>query len=141
MPGKARVCGRAPAPGATGRGAGDGVALACGTALPAVLAGGCVGGDPVPVALALVVLALVAGGDGAGEPAPHPASRAAVTSRTVMRSAAASGGRRDNLMPSLRHVASGSECSRDYCTARPGMSVGQGTMGGWQQSHPRPGAS
>src|SRR5271166_2741584 len=98
VPGKAPVCGRAPAPGATGRGAGDGVALACGTALPAVLAAGSVGGDPVPVVLALVVPALVAGGDGAGEPAPDPASRAAVTSRTVVRSAAASGGRRDNLI-------------------------------------------
>ena len=128
VPGRAPVCGRAPAPGATG-GAGGGVALACGTALPAVLAGGSVGGDPVPVVLALVVLALVvlalvvlalvAGGDGAGEPAPHPASRAAVTSRTVVRSAAASGGRRDNLIiVHSRHVASGSECSRDYCTRR-----------------------
>ena len=136
MPGKVRVCGRVPAPGATGREAGDGVALACGTALPAVLAGGCVCGDMVPVALALV-----AGGDGAGEPAPHPASGVAVTSRVAVRSAAASGGRRDNLIivtpprrvwfrvqPRLLHHPAG-------------MSVGQGTMGRWQQSHPRPGAS
>src|SRR5208282_1538994 len=88
VPGKAPVCGRAPAPGATGREAGDGVALACGTALPAVLAGGCVCGDAGPVALALV-----AGGDGAGEPAPHPASGVAVASRAAVRSVAASGGR------------------------------------------------
>jgi hypothetical protein len=70
------------------------VALACGTALPADLAGGCVCGDPVSV-----TLALVAGGDGAGEPAPHPVSRAAVTS------AAATGRCRDNLIPPPRHVA------------------------------------
>src|SRR6266702_1616041 len=52
--GKAGVCGRAPAPGATGRDAGDAVALACGVALPAgaaVLAG-C---DPVIGTLALAV--------------------------------------------------------------------------------------
>src|SRR5271166_5736215 len=104
--GKARVCGRAPAPGATGREAGDGVALACGTALPAGRAGGCVCGDLVSVALALV-----AGGVGAGEPVPHPASRAA------MMSAAASGTRRDHPMKSPATSRSRSECSRDYCTA------------------------
>src|SRR5271157_825012 len=104
--GKVRVCGRAPAPGATGREAGDGVALACGTALPAGRAGGCVCGDLVSVALALV-----AGGVGAGEPVPHPASRAA------MMSAAASGTRRDHPMKSPATSRSRSECSRDYCTA------------------------
>ena len=107
MLGKARVCGREPAPGATGKAAGDGVALACGTALPAVRAGGGVDGDPVSVALALA-----GDGDGeeAGEPAPHPVSSAATMSTAV------SGGRPDNLISSLRHVALSSECSRDYCT-------------------------
>jgi len=89
------------------------VALACGTALPAALAGGSMGGDPVPV-----VLALVAGGDGAGEPAPHPASSVSVTSRAAVMSAASSGARRDNLMPSPATSRSASECSRDYCMKR-----------------------
>src|SRR5712691_276213 len=52
--GKARVCGRAPAPGATGRDTGDAVALARGAALAAGAAV-CVGCDRVPAALALAV--------------------------------------------------------------------------------------
>ena len=91
--GKALVCGRAPAPGATGSEAGDGVALARGTALPG-LAGG----------WAATIRSRRhwpwwAGGDATGEPAPHPASRAAAIS------VAASGARRDNLMPPPRHLA------------------------------------
>src|SRR5438128_9308957 len=86
--GKARVCGRAPAPGATGSGAGDEAALACGAALPVGLAAGGVRGDPVPVALAL------AGAEGTGERPPHPASR------TAAMAAAASCARRDHAMPS-----------------------------------------
>jgi hypothetical protein len=116
--GKAWVCGRAPAPGATGREAGEGVALARGTALAAGLAGGCVRGDPA-------ALALVVDGNGAVEP-PHPASMA------EMMSAAASGTRRDNLMPSLRHVAFSFRVQPRLLHHSPGMSVGQGTMEGWQ---------
>src|SRR5271165_3383414 len=132
--GKVPVCGRAPAPGATGREAGDGGALACGTALPAGLAG-VVGCDvtPVPGALAWVADGGGAGEDGAGEPAPHPASRAAVMS------AVASGGRRDNIIPSPRHVAFSFRVQPRLLHLPPGMSVGQGNMERWQQSHPRPG--
>ncbi len=52
--GKARVCGRAPAPGATGSDTGDAVALARGVARAAG-AEGCAGGDPVATTLALAV--------------------------------------------------------------------------------------
>src|ERR1700722_5927771 len=69
--GKARVCGRAPAPGATGRGAGDLAALAGRIALPVGLAGW-VGRGAVTAAL---TRATDGDGDGAVEPAPHPASR------------------------------------------------------------------
>jgi hypothetical protein len=93
--GKARVCGRAPAPGATGRGAGDLAALAGRIALPVGLAG-CVGGGAVTAALAR---ATDGDGDGAVEPAPHPASR------TATMGTATSGARRDNLMPPPRHLA------------------------------------
>ena len=61
MLGKALVCGRAPAPGATGRDTGDAVTLARGAALPvgaALLASAPrarVGCDPVATALALAV--------------------------------------------------------------------------------------
>jgi hypothetical protein len=84
--GRAWVCGRAPAPGATGTAA---VGDACGVALcvgAAVRVGVADDGDPVTV-----VLAAGADGDGAGGP-PHPVSTAPAMS-------IASGACRDNLMP------------------------------------------
>ena len=54
MPGKARVCGSAPAPGATGLADGDALAVARGVAL-AVGDADFAEGDPVPAALAFAV--------------------------------------------------------------------------------------
>ncbi len=54
VPGKARVCGSAPAPGATGRADGDALAVARGVTL-AVGGADFAEGDPVPAALAFAV--------------------------------------------------------------------------------------
>src|SRR5437763_15023090 len=87
--GKARVCGSAPAPGATGTADGDALALDVALALgDADFAEG----DPVPA-----VLAFAAGGGGPDEPL-HPASRTAAASQTV----ATSGASRDNLIVATR---------------------------------------
>jgi len=84
--GKARVCGSAPAPGATGTADGDALALTLGVALEAGDAD-FAEGDPVPA-----VLAFAAGEGWPGEP-PHPASRTAAARETVT----TSGASRDNL--------------------------------------------
>jgi hypothetical protein len=84
--GKARVCGSAPAPGATGTADGDALALTLDVALEAGDAD-FAEGDPVPA-----VLAFAAGEGWPGEPL-HPASRTAAASETV----ATSGPSRDNL--------------------------------------------
>ena len=86
MRGKARVCGSAPAPGATGTADGDALALTLDVALEAGDAD-FAEGDPVPA-----VLAFAAGEGWPGEPL-HPASRTAAASETV----ATSGPSRDNL--------------------------------------------
>jgi hypothetical protein len=54
VPGKARVCGSAPAPGATGLADGDALAVARGVTL-AVGGADFAEGDPVPAALAFAV--------------------------------------------------------------------------------------
>jgi hypothetical protein len=54
VPGKARVCGSAPAPGATGRADRDALAVARGVTL-AVGDADFAEGDPVPAALAFAV--------------------------------------------------------------------------------------
>src|SRR5690348_4798723 len=68
VPGKARVCGSAPAPGATGRTDGDALPVARGVTL-AVDGADFAEGDPV-----LAALDDTAGGGGPDE-SPHPASR------------------------------------------------------------------
>ena len=98
--GKARVCGRVPAPGATGSDTGDAdwtlsstvVARAGAEGLALARNRSAIHAEPWPSTRGRP-----------GEPAPHPASRTAMTSRTAMMSAA-SGVCRDSLMPSPRHV-------------------------------------
>src|SRR5512146_1472662 len=117
--GKARVCGSAPAPGATGRAA---VGEACGVAavrvdvaVPAGVAAG--GGDPASVAV-------FAGGadDGADGP-PHPpsttpASAGPASPTPTMR--ITSGSCRDNLMPSPAINASAVPDAADITATRDG---------------------
>ena len=62
-------------------------------------------------------------------------SRRPTASETVATSADC----RDNRIAATRRASvQRSECSRDYCSARPGMSVGRGSMEGWQEIRPLP---